>query len=284
MGHHFVPQRYLRQFAISDEPEQIWMFDKKSQRMSKVAIAKIAQQPHFYNAQTEKQLNEAVERPANLIFDKLVAGHPIDSRERTCVAVYIATMHARVPKHRAEVTEIVPSVAEKILKELAGAISDWAQAGADRQAVERRLAEFETVSRDVRGNPVKGAIVDLIRSPWPSQRVVATIGAMCWRIGRTKNPLFFLASDNPVHFFRGLGIANARSELTFPISDKIALYASWRGEIASTLFFEAPAQLVKECNRRISHAAERFVFSPRRESWIEALANKPRPFFSEIRW
>ena len=30
MGHHFVPQRYLRHFAVPGEPGMIWMYDKTS--------------------------------------------------------------------------------------------------------------------------------------------------------------------------------------------------------------------------------------------------------------
>lgn len=284
MGKHFVPQRYLRRFAIVDERKQIWFYDKKSKLFTKAAIEKVAQQAGFYDEATEKQLNEQVERPGNRVFDKLISGETIDAQDRIHAAVYIATMYARVPQRRTEIAKMVPSVAEKVLRELGDTINDWIKTNPDPRLVEKRLKEMEEVSRKVRADPIKGAIVDLIRSPWASQRIIGTIASMCWRIGHASAPHFFLTSDNPVHFFKGLGLANARSELTFPISADLALYASWRGKIGATLAFSAPASLVKECNRRVAFEATRFVFSPKREPWIATIAHKARPFFSEIRW
>jgi hypothetical protein len=261
------------------------MYDKKFQRMSNPAIAKVAQQQKFYDAQTEKQLNDQVERPGNLVFKKLIAGHSIDSHERAQAAAYIATMYKRVPKRRDEISNMVPSVAEKVLKDLDAVVKEWAAAHPDREAATRRQKEVETVSVAVRSNPLKGAVTNLIRSPWPSQRIILTISAMTWRIGRVKDASsLFVTSDNPVHFFKGLGIGTPRSELTFPIAQTVALYASWRGQPASILFFDAPSRLVKECNRRIVFDADRFVFSSRRESWVATQAIKAQPFFSEIRW
>jgi hypothetical protein len=285
MGHHFVPQYHLRRFAVPENPELIWMYDKKANQFTRAAISKVAQQTTFYEEETEKQLNEQVERFGNLVFDKLIAGQPIETRERISAAAYIATMYARVPKRRAEISDMVPSAAEKVLRDLTDAVQQWAEANTDREAVARKLEEVDTVSRAVRSNPLKGPVVDLIRSPWPSQRIISTIGAMTWRIGRAKSMSpFFLTSDNPVHFFRGLGIGTSKSELVFPISERVALYASWRGELSSTQFFDAPSALVKECNRRIIHGTERFVFSPRSELWIGKVASKDQPFFSEIPW
>ena len=284
MGKHFVPQRYLGRFAIVDEPKQIQFYDKKSKHFTKAAIERVAQQADFYDEATEKQLNEQVERPGNCVFDKLISDQRIDARERIHAAVYIATMYARVPQRRHEIAKAVPSVAEKVLGELTDAINDWMKTNPDPRLIEQRLKEMEEVSRKVRADPIKGAVVDLIRSPWASQRVIGTIASMCWRIGRASAPHFFITSDNPVHFFKGLGLANARSELTFPISADLALYASWRGHIGSTLAFKAPPRLVKECNRRVAFEATRFVFSRTPESWIATIANKRRPFFSEIRW
>lgn len=284
MGKHFVPQRHLRRFAITDEPDQIWMYDKKSKLFTKAVIQKVAQQPGFYDEAAEKQLNENVERPGNRVFDKLISGESINAQERIHAAVYIATMYARVPQRRTEITKMVPFVAEKVLSDLADAVDEWIKTNPDPQLVEQRLKEVDEVSQKVWADPVKGAVFDLIRSPWPSQRIILTIASMCWRIGRAKSSHFFITSDNPVHFFKALGIGNSRSELTFPISAELALYASWRGQIGTTLTFDAPPTLIKECNRRVAHEATRFVFAPRADRWIGTISNKVRPFFSEIRW
>jgi hypothetical protein len=199
-------------------------------------------------------------------------------------AIYMATMYARVPKRRSEIAGIVPAAAESVLTELEKALQHWAKITNDTAAVERRLAEFQEVAKSVRSDPLRGAVADLIRSPWPSQKVVNAIAAMTWRVGKATGALFYIAADNPVHFFKGLGIRTARSELTFPISADCAIYASWRGEPGSLRFFQAPDSFVKECNRRIAHGADRFVFSPRNEGWIETIAEKPNPALSAFDW
>lgn len=284
MGHHFVPQYYLRRFAAEDAPELIWMYDKKQQRYAKPAIAKAAQQAAFYDSDVEKQLNETVERPANRVFDKLAAGEPIGDSERVAAAVYIGTMYSRVPTRRGEIAKLVPNAAEVVLRDVESAILEWSRKGADESAVARRLQELEIVAESIRADPLRGSVVDLIRSPFPSERVVQAIAAMTWRIGKARPPSFFVTGDNPVHFFKALGLRNSRSELTFPISRDTALFASWRGDAGMTLFFDSPAALVKECNRRIAHGSERFLFSPRAEPWLPVIAHKERPFFSEILW
>ena len=49
MGHHYVPQRYLRHFAVPGEPGMIWMYDKTSGKVRKLAIKTMAQSPGFYS-------------------------------------------------------------------------------------------------------------------------------------------------------------------------------------------------------------------------------------------
>jgi hypothetical protein len=284
MGKHFVPKRHLRRFAIVDEPDQIWMYDKSSKILKKAAIEKVAQQAEFYDGTTEVQLNERVERPANPILDKLIRREVIDSNERVLSAAYIATMYSRVPQRRSEITNIVPSAAEKVLKEYADALEAWAKTNPDPNRLEQRREEFDRVSRGVRADPTRGAVKDLIRSPWPSQRIIGVIASMCWRIGRAPAPHFFITSDNPVHFFKWLGIGNPNSALTFPISAHVALFASWRGEMGSIQYVDLPSSFVKECNRRQANGATRFVFARLSESWITRLADNPTPRFNEIRW
>ena len=73
---------------------------------------------------------------------------------------------------------------------VADAISDWIKTNPGPRLVEQHLKEMEEVSRKVRVDPAKGAVVDLIRSPWASQRVIGTIASMCWRIGRAPAAFF----------------------------------------------------------------------------------------------
>jgi hypothetical protein len=49
--------------------------------------------------------------------------------------------------------------------------------------------------------------------------------------------------------------------------------------------YERPqAQIAKEINRRILSHAERFVFSPRKDDWIDIVAQKRDPYLSRNNW
>jgi hypothetical protein len=74
MGHHYIPQRYLKNFEVPQSDGSIWMFDKVSKRGKQVRIKAIAQETDFYEPEIEVALNEAVEKPANPVIQKLLAG------------------------------------------------------------------------------------------------------------------------------------------------------------------------------------------------------------------
>ena len=77
MGHHFVPQRYLRHFAVPGEPGMIWMYDKTSGKARKLAIKTVAQSPGFYSDADEVALAQRIEGPAEAPLNRLRDGqHP----------------------------------------------------------------------------------------------------------------------------------------------------------------------------------------------------------------
>lgn len=85
--------------------------------------------------------------------------------------------------------------------------------------------------------------------------------------------LQFLTSDNPVFFFEFEGIGSPESELTFPISSKITLWAT-RTPKANGTFMQATSPAVKEINRRTASNSMRWVYSERNEPWILPFATK----------
>jgi hypothetical protein len=51
MGHHFVPQRYLRNFEDPNQPDYIWVHDRRGGPAKLASIAKLAQSRNFYSQQ-----------------------------------------------------------------------------------------------------------------------------------------------------------------------------------------------------------------------------------------
>ena len=48
MGHHYVPQRYLKGFQAREKPAWIWMYDKEQGTAKLLPIKQVAQVPEFY--------------------------------------------------------------------------------------------------------------------------------------------------------------------------------------------------------------------------------------------
>lgn len=284
MGHHYVPQQYLRGFAVPESPGEIWMYDKLSRRSVQTSIKFIVQEAGYYSEKTEKQLSELVEGPAYHALNKLRRGESIGDTERTHMALYIGTMLMRVPRRRRKAFEMLPGVLEDTINKVSTQVEQWAHSeGADPQVVSRRFAELERARESLRREPPL-EVVEQIRAPWPSERVLALVSAMTWRIVSTGGVAFFLTSDNPAYFFEAYGLGNPESELTFPLSSDMALLASWQGMPLEIIFLNAKPALVKEVNRRVASGAERFVFYHAREEWVAKIADKQRPYLSRIKW
>ena len=82
MGHHYVPQRYLRHFAVPGEPGMIWMYDKTLGKARKLAIKTVAQSPSFYSDADEVALGQQIEGPVEAPLNLLRDGQGIDARQR----------------------------------------------------------------------------------------------------------------------------------------------------------------------------------------------------------
>ena len=82
MGHHFVPQRYLRNFEDPSRPGFIWLHDKRGGAARLVPIKQVAQAKGFYTAETEASLARDVEAPGNAVIRKLTGDTAITIRVR----------------------------------------------------------------------------------------------------------------------------------------------------------------------------------------------------------
>lgn len=283
MGHHYVPQEYLRGFTHPSCTRALWQFDKETQTFSATpaSIARIAQQRSFYDDDIERMLNELVEIPGNRVLHKLRSGDlDLSDKERIDLSVYIATMLKRVPHHRAQVTEMAPQVLAKVTSELREEIRAYEDSGqlspetAAKHHAETNVAEAK-YSAEMPGN-----VRDQIRSPWPTESMIDLVYGMNWRFVRAVRDQYFVTTDNPAFFFECYGLGTTNSELTFPVSAELGIFGSWTlgTKIARGMKF------VKEANRRLISEATRFVYYRSRANWIAAVAAKESPYLSRILW
>lgn len=283
MGHHFVPQAHLRRFECPERPGFVWMYDRVQRIFSQLPIKIAAQSREYYAPEVESGLAETIEGPANVAVEKLRQQEPLNNSERTSISLYLLTMATRGPRRRRKaLEEIAPKALDSTIKELETEIKAWIEESGGDPRAHAHLKELEQCREKFSKTPPQN-IVDMVRTPFWSERTLLCVHNMIWRIVPAQSPTFFLTCDTPTHLSEWAGVGTPESELTFPISKEIALIGSHTGPAASIEYLPPQADLVAEVNRRIVNCTERFVFSHAKEGWIAELADNPPPF-NRIQW
>jgi hypothetical protein len=282
MGKHYVPQAYLRNFQVPDQPGFVWLYDKRGGEPHTANIAKIVQCHDYYSPETEATLAREVEIPGNQAMEGLLQGELLSSLQRDHLSFYIAVMLMRGPYRRRRAHEMYPQV---LAETIAGVRSDIvaAASAADATSVAPLLAQIEEIAQRWATIP-PSKVEAKLREPWPYQRMVDAIGDMAWRVLETSGPCYFITSDNPVYFNRELGLGLPESELCFPLSTTRALHGCQQGLRGSLTFVKAPQQLVKDVNRRLATTTEHLAFYHEQAPWLPQVLSKKHPYLPAISW
>lgn len=283
MGHHYVPQRYQKGFK--SRPDFIWLHDKRTAQVREVSIRQAAQAREFYTPEVEVLLATVVEAPTNPIIDKLTHSEPITRGEREQLALYVATMLVRVPARRRSAMEKYPERLTDFVSDVRQQLRAMAERLpiVDPSIVAERLAQVDAWAAKHATTP-PADLIERIRQPWPSRRMVSGICDMTWRVLISSGPQYFITSDNPAFLFHSVGIINRDSELSFPLSTTHALHGCWQPAPSHLVFVPHVEQkIVREVNRRLASASDRaFYHEP--APWLVNLLQKPNPHLSKILW
>lgn len=290
MGHHYTPQAHLRRFAIEGNLEIIWSYDKTSGKFKDLPISKVAQERKYYPADVEEELNNSVELPSGACIQKLLNGVDLDEQERHSMAVYLFTMRSRGPRERKRAEDIGEQVWAETKKEMRRVITDIKGGLANddvesHSQVDRMINEMNRLEQVWEKEP-PARIENLVKTPFISPTIIETISKMTWEVLPVTESMYFITSDTPAHYFDWMGLSLAECEFTFTISHNCALIAHRRGQAYGINFHRRPilSQWTKEINRRIISTSERFVFSPKNESWIDVTAQKLSHRLNSIRF
>lgn len=284
MGHHFVPQEYLRNFKDPSRPDFVWLHDKRGGPARPAAIGKVAQAKQFYSAETEVILARDVETPGNAVIRKLTSETAITPAERLQLAFYIGVMLKRIPARRRRSAEMMPGVLADVVSNIREELKATASSvQADPELLARRLREVDTAEKKFALQPPP-EVLEQIREPWPSEGMLRALFGMTWRVLVSSGPQYFVTTDNPAFFFRAYGLATEESELSFPISTTHALHGSWQTAGSDLVFLRATQSMVKEINRRLASGTERLAFYHEPAAWLLRILPKKDPYLSVIRW
>ena len=274
----------LRNFQIPAKAGFIWLFDKRDGRPRVASIEKVAQSRHFYDPAIEIQLNTDVELPGTAVIERLCNAAPISESEREVLTVYIGTMMMRVPERRLRAHALIPKILaesrQRVREELIAAAQ---QTNANPALLSRRLAENDRMVANLAVDP-PAEVIEQIRAPWPTIRILQAVYEMDWRILTAPGPSLYATSDNPAFFFTSFGIGRAESELTFPLSTKCVLHGCHERDGGGVKFLQATEQLVREVNRRMVSGATRLVFYHENAEWLERMSRKGELRLNRVVW
>ena len=275
MGDHYVPQYYLKGFS-NREGKQIWVYDKQERRKFPTQVKSIAKITGFYSPEVEQYLADTIEVPANRVIRKIRDRDQITDCDKGILAEYMAVMMKRVPKGKKRLRELAPSVKEKLSQEIHEGLTILASIQPEKATlIQRRESEIQEILDKYSKEPPKDIWLDTI-PPERSPLVVAALTGMIWRFLTFDAKPAFLTSDNPVFYFTSIGISKPDSEVSFPISSYVILWATWQTDLPEG-YITVTNQAVKEMNRRTVGNALRYVFHRKDEHWI-------LPFVTKGKW
>ena len=271
MGHHYLPRYYLKGFLQNPQSRFLYQYEKGKGRAIKGSLENLAQENNLYSPELETRLNAEIEEPAKRILDKIRGKLRISETEKKTFSEYVVIMMMRIPEKKETVKQWFESVKEPYFDRLESDLIGMRTSRPEKKdIIERRLQELKGV-RDkgtISSEEIWHSVVDLARFP----KILWAIQNMTWNF-LVSNNLSILTGDNPVSYFKDIGLKDNRAELCFPISKDIALLAGWQNN-KDCQYLSAKANEIHEINRRTSAFAVRYVFHHRDEEWVLKLLNK----------
>jgi len=214
-----------------------------------------------------------IEDPAKPVLDKIRSRQPMAVNNKETLSDYVVIMLKRVTKDLERITANFPAVLERVFanlnKEILRLIEEHPS---EKDIFQERLQELPRLKLKYENEFPMELWYDTL-TPDSLPRVRAILPAMTWVFLTSEKKQPFLTSDNPLFFFEGLGMGRPESEITFPISSRIALWATWRKDLRES-YIPAKDAAIKEINRRTASAATKYVYYSEETQWVVDLLNK----------
>ena len=260
MGHHWNPQAYLRHFACRDQPDHIWVYDKKKREWGgqPLPIKTTAQAAKFYTDDTEVHL-AAVEDAACEPLEKLRNAQQLTEVDREKVCKYLCAFLARSPDVRKVIMTFYRALVEA---EWNGLASDLARqellSESAHEWIQAQKSEIEKV------NPfrTRSELVKSFPSHFSSHSsLLPRIFSLRWLVLRLPSTSSgeFVTGDSP--------LAVGPHHYQFALSTDICLVCQ-EGPPRSTKFLYCPEHLARCINRMTVQWSERFVYASSQHGWV----------------
>lgn len=266
---HYIPRFYLSGFASVLRKGQLCVYEKGSQNCFFASPENVAHEKYFYAYEdddgtrdtqvVEKWLANTIENPANPIINKIRLRQSISPEEKLTLSVYMNVMLKRTPAHRQKAKALLPSVALNLMEQIKRG------EGPELPTDAHRDIALKMMERYAEEKPDRFTLPDV------SEKIVEVIYNLTWKFFTSPGLSGFLTCDNPIFFHESIGIGDEKSEIVFPISSTVTLYAARRPDWFDRSFTPVDEGTKDEINRRIVHNSHRHVFHHSEAAWAKKL-------------
>lgn len=264
MGDHYVPKFYLKGFTNNSD-NLIWAYRNGSSKRFKVSLNNIGHEVDFYSPEVEEYLANEIEGPANDVIAKIRNREKITDEEKRILTEYLVVFYQRTPHGLNRFKERAPDTIEEMRSNLHQKIDEIKRNNPDKNAlIKKRKEQIDQILNNFSNDPPKEAWLKYIK-PDNLPKVKEAIAKKTWRFLTFDLQPAFITCDHPLFFFTGMGLGHKHSELTFPISKNVVLWATWRKDLEKG-YFQTSGKLVTEFNNRIASNATRHIFFPMKET------------------
>lgn len=271
MGDHYIPRYYLRGFCSLEQPNLITRLAKSTGDVLATDLKNVAQENDFYSKDIEEYLSNEIEGPANGVLERLRGQNRLGSTEKPIFARYLTALLKRVPRGLERYREMAPGIYERLFSETEQQISEIETEKPEMaDLMQRRRQELAALRREYENGPPKEVWLNHLHAE-NSLNIESRLASMTWTFLVAREGAEYITGDNPVFFHTDIGIGHARSEVTFPISSKIALWATWAKTLPED-FVQVRKSVVKLVNRRTASSATKYIFATGDYAWARELA------------
>lgn len=221
---HIIPQHHLKQFAndkgcIFTYPDPDKHTD--AQCISKgggSVIKRTASRPGYYSQKIEAVLSQKFENDGSKIATKILGEQTITTDERDFFATYLASFIYRVPYTENAFRKMSPKLIENMKS-----IDAFMEFRNRPDVSVFSEADYFRVLDD----PIQAEIN--IRQVWENSiesdhhQIYEALLSRVWWIAKAIGDEYFITSDNPLSFSTANGIGDRNIQMTFPLSQKMAL-------------------------------------------------------------
>lgn len=270
---HIIPKHHLKQFANTQgciftypDPDQ----HRDAQCIGKgggSVVKNSAAIKGFYSSKIEQILDQRFESQGSRIVSKILKKQPITLDERRFFVKYVTSFILRVPATERTIRRLYP----RILQEMASVEYFIERYGGrvDLNAYYKALTD--PAQEDER-----------IRLCWENaieaehKLVYNTLLSRGWWVAKAVPPEYFITSDNPLFYSTSRGMADPSVQITFPLSQGMAMVFDGYQETPGNPNIEYyPAsyflgEKVDLINKRTADNST-YLYSPNRDIYVESL-------------